>query len=117
MPDGRFEGAKIGVGFGPEPLVFDFAPERLNFVQVRTVGRQMKNVHILVFPVLQAGAKSSAVVQAGIIEYEYGGGGAGSYPGVERGDDKSGVQPARSGGGVEVVGVGMVEPNTLNRCE
>ena len=109
MPNGRFEGAKIGVGFGAEPLVFYLAPKRLNFIQVWTVGRQMENMHVLVLPILQAGAKSSAVMQTGIIEYEYRRGGAGGDPGVERVDDKSRVQPARSGGGVEVVGVGMVE--------
>lgn len=34
VPDGGFECFERGVGFGPEPFVLDFAPERLNFIEV-----------------------------------------------------------------------------------
>ena len=42
VPDGGFEGAEIGVGFRSEPLVFDFAPQRFDFVEVGAVGGQVK---------------------------------------------------------------------------
>ena len=34
VPNGRFEGAEIGVGFWSESLVFDFVPHRFDFVEV-----------------------------------------------------------------------------------
>lgn len=34
VSDGGFEGLEIGVGFGAEPLVLDFAPQGLDFVEV-----------------------------------------------------------------------------------
>ena len=44
VPDGGFEGLEIGVGFGSKPLVFDFAPQGFDFIEVGAVGGQEKNV-------------------------------------------------------------------------
>ena len=44
VPHRRFKGLETGVGFRAEPLVLDFAPEGLDFVEVGAVGGQVKNV-------------------------------------------------------------------------
>ena len=107
VPDGGFEGLEIGVGFGPQPLVFDFAPEGLDFVQVGTVSRQVENMHVAVFPVLKPRPERGGVMQAGIVEDQHRGAGAGGDPGVERVDDKGRVHGCLAGRGVQLVGGGV----------
>ena len=107
VPHSGFEGLEIGVGLGPQPLVFDFAPEGLDFVEVGAVSRQVENVHVAVFPVLQPRLERGGVVQAGIVEDQYRGPGAGGDPGVERVDDKGGIHASLTGSGVQLVGGGV----------
>ena len=87
MPDGGLKGLEIGVGFGAEPLVFNFTPQGLDFVEVRAVGGQIEHVHVLRFPRRQTGLESGGMVDFGVIEHEYGGAGARGGPGIERVDD------------------------------
>ena len=54
VPDRGFEGLEIGVGFGPQPLVFDFTPAGFDFVEVGAVGRQVENVAVVQSGVLPA---------------------------------------------------------------
>ena len=108
VPNSGFEGLKIGVGFGPQPLVFDFTPEGLDFVEVGAVSRQVENVHIAVFPVLKPRLERGGVVQTGIVEDQHRRTGAGGDPGVERVDDKGGIHASLVGSGVQLVG-GVVE--------
>ena len=115
VPHRRFEGLETGVGFRAEPLVLDFAPEGLDFIEMGALGGQVEDVHVLLLPGRDSGLKGGCVVDAGVVEFEHRGPGAGGGPGAERIDDKGRVQAAFAGGGVQLVGGGVVEPNTLNR--
>ena len=44
LPNSGYEGLKIGVGFGPQPLVFNFIPAGFDFVEVGAVGPQVEKV-------------------------------------------------------------------------
>ena len=113
VQNGSFEGFEIGTGSGPQPLVFDFAPERLNFIEVGTVCGYVENMHVVGFPRWQPRLECGRVVQAGIFEDQHGRTDTGGHSGVEHIDDESGVARAFAGGGVNELVVALNKPNTL----
>ena len=71
VPDGGFQGLKGGVGFRPEPLVLDFAPEHLNFIEVGAVSGQVENGYVLGLSRLKPCPEGSGVVDFGVVEHEH----------------------------------------------
>ena len=109
VPDGRFQGLEGGVSLGPAPFVFDFAPQCFDFIEVGAVSGQIEEGHVLGLPSSEPRLEGGGVVDAGVIEHEHRGPGAGGSPGIEGVDDKGGVQASLAGGGVQLVGGRVVE--------
>ena len=82
VPDGGLEGPEIEVDFGAEPLVFDFAPQGFDFVEMGAMGRQVENVRVLVFPRRESRLESGRVMDFGIVKHQHGGARASGGPGV-----------------------------------
>lgn len=109
MPHRRFQCLKRSVSFGAQPLIFTLTPQGFDFVEVGTISGQVQDIKVLLLPDGQAGGEGSGMVEFGVVEHEHRRPGTGSRPGIERVDDKGGIQATLSGGGMQLIGGGVEE--------